>query len=201
MNEHYVHRPINVILWVVLFAACTSCASPTPRTTGEPVQLLTPTVPEGAILCDQCAYMLSYPLDLATDDGMLFQAPDDESVSVLINARRRTDPERDVSLNRLATQISVQWGAPSTAPAFESVKVIDYAGQTLDGIRADFINDEGQHIRLMIVVRPQTMLGDQLPDDVVYEIVAQAPEETWPEWASSFEIIFQTFHPKDCGGV
>jgi hypothetical protein len=56
-------------------------------------------------------------------------------------------------------------------------------------------------VRLMIVVRPQTMLRDLLPDDVVYQVVAQAPEETWSEWASSFEVIFQTFHPKDCGGV
>jgi len=145
--------------------------------------------------------MLSYPLDLVTDDGILFQSPDDESVFVLINARRRADIERDLSLDGLASQLSVQWGDPSTVPLFESVKVTDYTGNTLDGIRADFSSGGGQHVRLMIVVRPQTLLGDLLPDDVVYEIVAQAPEKTWPEWASSFEIIFQTFHPKDCGGV
>jgi hypothetical protein len=53
----------------------------------------------------------------------------------------------------------------------------------------------------MIVVRPQTLLGDMLSDDVVYEVVAQAPEETWSEWAPLFDVMFQTFHPKSCGGV
>jgi hypothetical protein len=81
------------------------------------------------------------------------------------------------------------------------VEIVDYLGNTLDGLQADFVSDEGQHLRLMVVVRRQTLLGDLLPDDVVYEVIAQAPEPTWSEWAPLFEIMLHTLHPKDCGGV
>jgi hypothetical protein len=169
--------------------------------TKEPVQLLTPISPEGAVFFDDCTYMVSHPSELSTTDGILFQSADDESVSVLITARRRTDAEKDASLNALAAQLSAQWVDPSNAPPFDPVQVTDYLGHALDGLQADFSSDDGQHVRFLIVVRPQTMLRDLLPDDVVYQVVAQAPEETWSEWAPSFEVIFQTFHPKDCGGV
>ena len=53
----------------------------------------------------------------------------------------------------------------------------------------------------MVVVRSQTLLGDLLRDDVVYEVVAQAPGSIWSEWAPLFDVMFRTFHPKDCGGV
>jgi hypothetical protein len=192
----------TLLLWlIVLLAACTPPASPTPHPTAETVQLLTPVSMEGAVFFDGCMYMLSYPSELATDDGMLFQSPDGESVSVFVNARRRTDDEQGLSLDALTAQRGAQWTDSSTPPSFEPVPVTDYTSQALDGLQADFVRSEGQRVRLMIVIRPQTMLGDLLPDDVVYEIVAQAPEETWAEWQPAFEIIFQTFHPKDCGGV
>jgi hypothetical protein len=192
---------LTLLLVMILLTACAPGASPTQRVTEETVQLLTPISPEGTVFLDQCMYMLSYPPELTTTDGMLFQSPDDESVSALIDARRRTDAERDASLDALATQLSAQWTAPSNPLAFESVAVMDYMGNTLEGLQADFPGGGGQHVRLMVVVRPQTMLGDLLPDDVVYEIVAQTPEETWSAWSPLFDIIFQTFHPKDCGGV
>jgi len=146
-------------------------------------------------------YMASYPSELATEDGMLFLSLDDEFVSVLISARRRADDEQGMSPQALAAQRGAQWTAPSIPPSFEPVTVTDYTNHALDGFQANFVTGEGQHVRLMIVVRPQTMLGDLLSDDVVYEIVAQAPGEAWAEWQPLFEIIFQTFHPKDCGGV
>lgn len=202
MKDSHDHRAVGAIL-VLLFIALLACAplvSPTPRVTEEPVQLLTPISPEGAVFFDDCMYMVSHPPELSTSDGILFQS-DDESASVLITARRRTDAEQDASLDTLAAQISAQWVAPSNAPSFEPVQVTDYLGNALDGLQADLSSDGGQHVCFLIVVRPQTMLGDLLPDDVVYQIVAQAPEEMWSEWVSSFEIVFQTFHPKDCGGV
>ena len=204
MKQLHDHQPANtffILLMAILLTACAPIATPTLHATEETVQLLTPTSPEGTVFLDQCMYMLSHPPELTTADGLLFQSLDDEPVFVLIDARRRTDTERDASLDALAAQLSAQWIEPSTLPAFKSVEVIDYMGNTLDGLQADFVSDGGQHVRLMIVVRPQTMLGDLLPDDVVYEIVAQAPEEMWSEWSPSFDIIFQTFHPKDCGGV
>ncbi|MDY7077352.1 MAG: hypothetical protein SXV54_10565 [Chloroflexota bacterium] len=192
----------TLLFWpVVLLSACTPLASPTPRLTAETVQPLTPFSAEGTVFFDGCMYMVSYPPALATEDGILFQSPDDESVSVFVNASRRTDDEQGLSLDALAAQRGAQWADSSTPPSFEPVPVTDYTNNTLDGLQADFVNGEGQHVRLMIVIRPHTMLGDLLPDDVVYEIVATAPDETWAEWNPSFEIIFQNFYPKDCGGV
>lgn len=203
MKEIYDHEPVRVplvLLVLVLLVACAPFASPTPRATVETVQLLTPVSPNGSVFFDGCMYMLSHPPELSTADGILFQSPDDDSAFVFINARRRTDAEQDLSLDALAAQLAAQWADPSALPSFEPVPVTDYLGYTLDGLQAD-LTSEGQHARFMIVVRPQTLLGDLLPADVVYEIVAQAPEEAWSEWAPSLEIIFQTFHPKDCGGV
>ncbi|MEE8392069.1 MAG: hypothetical protein V3S14_14915 [Anaerolineae bacterium] len=203
MKEIHNHRLVKVTpvqLLLVLLAACAPFASPTPRATAETVQLLTPVSPNGTVFFDGCMYMLSHPPELPTADGILFQSPDDDSVFVFINARRRTDAEQDLSLDALAAQLVARWADSSTLPSFESVPVTDYLGGALDGLQADLTSD-GQHARFMIVVRSQTLLGDLLPADVVYEIVAQASEETWSEWAPSFEIIFQTFHPKDCGGV
>lgn len=201
MKESRDRRAVGAMLLLLFVAllACAPLASPTPQVTQEPVRLLTPVVPEGAVFFDDCTYMVSHPPELATTDGLLFQS-DDEFASVFITARRRTDAEQDASLDTLAAQLSAQWVDPSNAPSFEPVQVTDFVGDPLDGLQADF-GDEGQHVRLLIVVRPQTMLGDMLPDDVVYEVVAQAPEDAWSEWGPAFEVIFQTFHPKDCGGV
>ncbi len=202
MSESRDHRAVGVMLILLFIAllACAPLASPTPQVTPEPVQVLTPVVPEGAVFFDDCTYMVSHSPELSTTDGILFQS-DDESASVFITARRRTDAERDASLDTLAAQLGAQWIDPSNTPAFEPVQVTDFMGNSLDGLQADFSGDGGQHVRLLIVVRPQTMLHDMLPDDVVYEIVAQAPEEAWSEWGPAFEVIFQTFYPKDCGGV
>jgi hypothetical protein len=152
---------------------------------------------------DGCTHMVSYPQQLTTTGGILFESTDGEAASVFITARRRMDDERTLSLEELAVQASRRWAsaARSDPPAFETTVVTDYIGDTLDGRQADFVGDEGQHVRLLVVVRPHTFLGDMLSEDVVYEVVAQAPEATWPEWAPLFDVVFQTFHPKSCGGV
>lgn len=192
----------SIMLLAVLLAACVPTTLPTPQAT-EAVQLLTPISPEGTIFFDGCTYVVSYHPELPPVDasGILFQSPKEEAASALIIARRRTDDERGLSLKALATRIGAQYASQPSTPNFEPVTVIDYLGNALDGLQADLVGDEGQHIRLMVVVRPETLLGDLLPDDVIYELVAQAPEATWPEWAPLFEVMFQTFHPQDCGGV
>jgi hypothetical protein len=145
--------------------------------------------------------MLSYPSELETSDGILFQSPSDQDVSLLIIARRRAEGEESLDLEALASQITARWSTRANGPVFEPLQVTDYLGTSLDGLRSDLVGEAGTHTRLMVVVRPETLLGDMLPADVVYEIVAQAPEAVWPEWDPLFEIVFQTFHPKDCGGV
>jgi hypothetical protein len=145
--------------------------------------------------------MLSYPSKLETSDGMLFQPPGDQDVALLVIARRRTEGEENLALAALASQLAARWSTVANEPVFEAVQVTDGLGTSLDGLQADLEGEAGTHIRLMVVVRPETLLGDMLPADVVYEIVAQAPEAVWSEWNPLFEIVFQTFHPKDCGGV
>jgi hypothetical protein len=190
-------------LLTIVLASCAPLASPTPPVTQDAVQLLTPTSPQGTTFFDGCTHMVSYPAQLTTTDGILFESPQEMAASVFITARRRSDAERTLSLEELVTQAGAQWGstAESSTPSFEKTTVVDYLGDTLDGLQANFVSDNGQHIRVMVVVRPQTLLGDMLSDDVVYEVVAQAPETTWPEWAPLFDVVFQTFHPKSCGGV
>jgi hypothetical protein len=194
---------LRAALLAILLASCAPVASPTFTVTEEIVQLLTPTSPEGVAFFDGCTHMVSYPRQLTTTDGVLFEPVDEEAVFVFITARRRMAAEQTLSLDELAAQASRRWASASQSntPAFETVAVTDYMGRTLDGRHADFAGDGGQHVRLMVVVRPQTLLGDMLSEDVVYEVVAQAPEETWPEWVPLFDVLFQTFHPKSCGGV
>ena len=49
--------------------------------------------------------------------------------------------------------------------------------------------------------RPDTLLGDLSPDDVIYQVVAQFPQDEFERWAPIFDLIFASFQPRDCGGV
>jgi len=193
----------RVILMVssVLLTACVPAIPTTSQATVEPVPLVTPAVPQGASFYDGCTHMLSYPSELETRDGILFQSPSYQDVSLLIIARRRAEGEETLALEALASQVAARWSTRANGPVFEPLQVTDYLGTSFDDLRSDLVDEAGTHTRLMVVVRPETLLGDMLPADVVYEIMAQAPEAVWPEWNPLFEIVFQTFHPKDCGGV
>ena len=193
-------RVILIVSSVVL-AACAPTIPPTSQATVEPVLQATPDVPEGASFYDGCTHMLSYPSELETSDGILFQSPGDQNVSLFIIARRRAEGEEDLALDALASQIAARWSTQANTPVFKAAQVTDYLGTSLDGLRSDLVGETETHTRLMVIVRPETLLGDMLPADVVYEIVAQAPVPIWSEWDPLFEIVFQTFHPKDCGGV
>jgi hypothetical protein len=193
---------LRAALLAVLLTSCAPVVTPASPVTQEVVQLLTPVSPEGTIFFDGCTHMVSYPDRLATADGMLFESPEEEAASVFITARRRTEAERTLALEELATQAGARWVpvSQSGASPWEAITVVDYLGTALEGFQADFYGEE-HHVRLMIVVRPQTLLGDMVSDDVVYEVVARAPEAAWSEWAPLFDVMFQTFHPKSCGGV
>jgi hypothetical protein len=194
---------LRAALLTVLLASCTPVVTPASSVTEEVLQLLTPVSPEVTTFFDGCTHMVSYPDRLATADGILFESSEEKAASVFITARRRTEAERALALEELAAQASARWtsASQSSPPPFEAVVVVDYLGTSLDGLQADFYDDEGHHVRLMIVIRPETLLGDMVSDDVVYEVVAQAPEAAWSEWAPLFDVVFQTFHPKSCGGV
>jgi hypothetical protein len=194
---------LRAALLAVLLASCTPVVTPASPVTEEVVQLLTPVSPEGTTFFDACTHMVSYPDRLTTADGILFESSKERAVHVFITARRRTEAERALALEELAAQASARWtsASQSSPPSFEKVAVVDYLGRVLDGLQADFLDGEGHHVRLLVVVRPQTLLGDMVSDDVVYEVVARAPEAAWAEWAPLFDVMFRTFHPKSCGGV
>lgn len=194
---------LRAALLAVLLASCAPVATPASPVTEEVVQLLTPVSPEGTTFFDGCTHMVSYPDRLATADGILFESSEERAVYVFITARRRTEAERTLTPEELAARASARWTptSQSSPPPFEVVGVVDYLGTVLDGLQADFSDGEGHHVRLMVAVRPQTLLGDMVSDDVVYEVVAQAPEAAWSEWAPLFDVMFRTFHPKSCGGV
>ena len=67
-------------------------------------------------------------------------------------------------------------------------------------VQADFTSGD-DHIRLLVVLRPGTLLGDLVPTDVLYEITARAPTGEWDSWEQIFTILFESFQPLDCGGV
>ena len=102
------------------------------------------------------------------------------------------------AFEQAAYQYSLQH--PLDQSIVESVTVMDYVDQPLQGLQADFTNED-DHIRLLVVVRPDTMLGDLTPEDVIYEITAQAPIDLWDVLEPIFYMIFQSFKPLDCGGV
>ena len=191
------------VLLTLLIVACSPTVSPTRHPTASAPQLLTPTLPEDTRFFDGCTHMVNYPAQLMTTDGILFESEQQEEVSVFIIARRRSDAEETLSLAELAIQVASKWVPTSQSDplSFEQVEIVDYLGSSLAGLKTDLADEGGQHLRLMVVLRPQTLLGDQLSEDVLYEVVAQAPELVWPEWEPLFETMFQTFHPISCGGV
>jgi len=168
----------------------TTCATPTP--TAE-------SLPEGLIEYDGCAFTVSYPPELIEDGSgwmVFFHAESTKEAYVSIQARRETGATAEAAADALVTQFTGHGGLPN----YEPVTVTDHLGELLTGARAE-LSAGGEHFRLLLVVRPETLLGNMLPDDVVYEIVARAPEPDWSQWEAFFDIIFRTFQPRDCGGV
>ncbi|OGO16711.1 MAG: hypothetical protein A2Z14_10930 [Chloroflexi bacterium RBG_16_48_8] len=186
---------------MILLAACTPTAKPTLLATEHVLQLVTPVVPEGAGFFDGCTHMVGYPPEFTTDGaGILFETQDPQ-ISFYINIRRRTEIEQGLSLEELVSHVSKTYSSQSPSQELRHVMLTDFLGQELKGLITDIVTSRGMHVRLLILVRPETLLMDMVKDDVVYELVAQAPGGDWVEWESHFEIFFESFRPIECGGV
>lgn len=190
-----------ILLWVILAAACAPTATPIMPTAELAPQPVTPVVPAGASFFEGCTHMVGYPPQLTTDGaGILFEAQDPQ-ISFYIGMRRRMEAEQGLSLEQLVSGISKTYGSRSHSQDMYPVVLTDFLGQRLKGFVTDIETPQRVHVRLMVFIRPDTFLMDRVKDDVVYELVAQAPEGVWAEWEPRFEIMFQSFNPMECGEV
>ena len=196
-------RMIVLILIAVILVACEPVQTQVVEPDHSPPQLLTSASPEGAMFLDVCTHMMSYPPDLMPDEmGFMLIHEDGSEVNVIVTARRRASGEEGLFGEDLAAHVYERYfGFTGFEVEFERTPVTNYLNETVDGFVADRVDENGQHIRLMVVIQPDFLLMDMVSDDVVYEIIARAPEEKWEEWEPGFDIIFQTFHPVMCGGV
>ncbi|MFH2038674.1 MAG: hypothetical protein ABIJ65_04490 [Chloroflexota bacterium] len=156
-------------------------------------------IPSGMVY-DGCAFTVNIPEDLSTEDigwDVWFTPVSGQAGWVSIHARKMPG----ISLESAFEQAAFLYGKqPLEAPSVGSVTVRDFIDQPLPGLQADLII-EGDHIRLLVVLRKETLLGDLSPQDVIYEITAQAPSESWNQLEPAIDVIFQSFRPFDCGGI
>jgi hypothetical protein len=168
----------------------TTCATPTPT-----VEI----PPESLTFYEGCAFTVSYPQELIADGAgwfVSFNVVSAPAVSLSIQARQETGATAQAAADALVTQLTGHPGLPE----YLDVTVTDFLGDSLTGAEAE-LGVDNEHIRFLVVVRPETLLGNLSPDDVVYEIVARAPAEAWGQWEPYFDVLFRTFQPWDCGGV
>jgi hypothetical protein len=189
-----------VVLFIVL-AGCSPVVSGTPSDEISNLRAITPEVPEGAAFYDGCTHNVSYPPEFTPDDmGLLFDSADPQ-IYFYFNIRRRNQAEENLSPEEMLINVSTGYADRPPTGEIQMVMVEDFLGEELEGWMADFTAEGEMHIRLMVLVRPETLLMDMVKDDVVYELVAQAPEAVWQEWEPRFRVLFDSFHPAECGGV
>jgi hypothetical protein len=197
-------RPL--IILVIILTACAPAVTPHPtQTTVIPTIPISTATTSSADMktLDACGFTISHPTDLIPDGQgyvVMFQAKSDVAVSVLIQLRRRDPSETDVSLETLALHLQIRYFPEMSSLAFEPITVTDIFSNPLAGLQRDIVKD-GVHTRLMVVMRPDTLLADQLPADVIYELVAQASDSEWVTWEPLLDAMFQSLQPRDCGGV
>jgi hypothetical protein len=194
----------RLIYLTSLIAFLTACANPqTPEKISDPIRMVTPIVPEGAIFLDACTHSLSYPPSFVADEslGIFFQAEDESDVFLMIDVRRRWENEQSSSLEAMGEGLAQRLGADEQDQAFEVVQMEDHLGLEIQALKAEFSDGSGNHLSTIIALRPETLLMDMLPEEVVFEITASAPDEFWEEWAPQFDVIFNSFRPAECGGI
>ncbi len=156
-------------------------------------------IPSGMVY-DGCAFTVNVPDGLSTEDigwDVWFKPTTGQVGWVSIHAMKMPG----ISLKSAFEQAAFQYNKQPLDPTrVVSVTVRDYMDQSLSGLQTD-LTIEGDHIRLLVVLRKETLLGDLSPQDVIYEITAQAPSESWTLLEPAFDVIFQSFKPFDCGGV
>lgn len=183
-----------MLLWLLpwLFGACVP-EIVSERGYNAPIPTYTPA--PGTALYDGCAFSLHYPQELEIDGSGWFVFLKDEFGQVFVSADK-TDMGLEASLDGLIDYHS--GGTSETVTS--SVTVVDFIGQELPGLQADFDLD-GEHIRIWVIQRPETLLGDMLPETVIYQITATSSVDYWNSWEPIINSIFQSFMPSDCGGV
>lgn len=198
-----MRSPIFMIVMMLCLFACGPTENVPPDVDSASPQLLTPIVPTGAFFLDACTHMVSYPEAIPPLDasGLIFTAAENPNVSVIIQARRRTTEETGLTAEEIGGRIQENYSSESKVQAFAPFVVTNYLGEDLTSLIGEFINTDGNMIRLLVVIQPDMYLMDMVADDIVYVIAAQAPRDEWDQWADPLDLFFQSFHPAMCGGV
>ena len=185
-------KSLSIISLVVVLVACNT-QEPIPTHTENSLPPNTP--PPNTTSYDGCAYQLQYPQELSIDGSGWYTFLGDDG-QVFISAEKARGIDLENSLNALLDFRGIE----TSQATISSVTVVDINGQELPGLQAD---SEGKrkHTRIWVILRPETLLGDLAPADVVYQITVQTPIKTWIDWEPIADLIFQSFVPKDCGGV
>lgn len=192
---------------MTIFFLCLSACGPAeimqPDVDSASPQLLTPIVPAGAFFLDACTHMVSYPESISPLDasGIFFSASENPDVSVIIEARRRTTEETGLTVEEIGGRIKENYDSEFIVQAFAPFVVTNYLGEDLSGLVGEFINTDGNMMRLLVVIQPDFFLMDMVADDIIYVVAAQAPHDEWDQWADLIDLFFQSFHPAMCGGV
>jgi hypothetical protein len=186
-------------------AACSPTVTPqVSRAVYTPTNAASLSTPiEGTQILEACGFTITHPLELVPDGQgyqVMLQSKAESAVWVLIRLRHRDDSEGKASLETLALHLQIQYFPEISSLMFEAINVTDNPGKILPGLQRDLVK-ENMHTRLMVVVRSDTLLADQLPADVIYELAAQAPEAEWSTWGPLFDAMFRSLQPRDCGGV
>jgi hypothetical protein len=195
--ENAMTKTAHIALFLLLlFSACTP--APTPQTTQA---MPTPTLPTSMQTLEACGFLVNYPPQL-TPKGkghqVTFLAPDSR-VSVSIQVRRRDPSEGDSSLEMLALHLQVRHFPEMSSLSYKPINIIDDQQNTLPGLQRD-IAKNGIYTRLIVFVRPNTMIANLLPADAIYEMVAQAPETDWATWKPVLDEIINSWQPRNCSG-
>jgi len=171
--------------------------TPSPPQTVDPLPTFTP--PPGTSQYYGCAFRVYVPAELTTEEDswccVAFTPTSGEPVWLSISASK---PWPGIDLETAFTR-AVD-GFRLKNPVEHAVTVLDEWGKPLTGLQSDF-SEGNKRYRVLVFVRPDALLGDMGPTEVVYEIVAQAPANDWTSWETIFEVIFQSFQPADCYGI
>jgi hypothetical protein len=182
-----------VIILLITLSACApkkTLLAPT-----EATSIPTYTPPPGTASYNGCAFQLDYPQELEIDGSGWYLFLGNQG-QIFISAEKAGDISPDASLGAWMDYL----GVDRSQAIISSVTVVDALGQELSGLQADS-ESNGEHFRLWVIERPETLLGDMSPEDVFYQIRVQTPVEEWHTWQAIADSIFESFVPRDCGGV
>jgi hypothetical protein len=189
---------LPLVFLFVLLAACSPIETPLPQPVSQNPTL---TPPLGTTTYEGCAFTVNVPAEL-TPDGVSwhvwFAPTSGASGGVSVHAQKYPGIDLKYAFDQTAEKYGLK--PPTDQSAYESVTVVDYLDEILAGKQADFTKGK-EHYRLLVIIRPDTMLGDLDPQEVIYEIFAQAPLDSWEDLEPIFNVIFESIQISDCGGI